>query len=363
MATVTPGLLIVGLIGEGADAKAAHYALTEDDKKVLQDPLIAGVILFARNFQSRTQIAQLVADIKALREPPLLVAVDHEGGTVQRFRQEGEFSTIVAMSTLGKLYDENPEEALRAAEHIGWLAASELLAVGIDMSFAPVLDVDAKTSEVIGLRAFHQNPEIIAHLAEYFIKGMHQAGMKAVGKHFPGHGHVVADSHLALPVDKRSLEDITGHDLCPYQHLIAHHRLDAVMTAHVVYEQVDKLAATFSSRWVQGILRQELDFKGVVFSDCILMHATDVMGTPVQRVPAALQAGCDMVLVCNDRAVVKALLADKKIREMCLARVERNVQCVTSLRGNQEQVSSWERLIASKDYQLAQDTLASLARF
>jgi beta-N-acetylhexosaminidase len=280
--------------------------LTDDDCKRLTHPLTGGVILFSRNFESPQQLAALTAQIHALRTPPLLIAVDHEGGRVQRFR-EG-FTAIPAMRELGIAWDANTGQAKQLAQDTGYVLATELRAHGVDLTFAPVLDVDFKRSSVIGDRAFHTDPEIIAPLAQALVHGFNLGGMSSVGKHFPGHGHVRADSHHEIPVDDRSYVDIEQCDLIPFRRLISS-GLGAVMPAHVIYPKVDAQPAGFSSKWLKQILRQQLEFDGVIFSDDLSMEGAKGAGDIVARANAALTAGCDMVLVCNDTDAADELLA------------------------------------------------------
>jgi beta-N-acetylhexosaminidase len=270
--------------------------LTAEDEKRLRHPLVGGVILFARNYESPGQLAELTAAIHALRTPSLLVAVDHEGGRVQRFR-EG-FTRIPAMRELGKIWDAHPQRARHLAQQAGYVLAAELRACGVDFSFTPVLDVDYGQSSVIGDRAFHGDPQAIAELAHSLLLGLKQGGMHSVGKHFPGHGYVQADSHLAIPVDEREFVDIELCDLVPFRRMMDY-GLSAVMPAHVIYPKVDSRPAGFSPVWLKQVLRGQLGFEGVIFSDDLSMEGATVAGGIVQRAEAALNAGCDMVLVCN----------------------------------------------------------------
>ena len=271
--------------------------LAADDVERLQHPLVGGVILFARNFAAPLQLIQLAHSIRELRSPSLLITVDHEGGRVQRFRHG--FTAIPPMRELGRLFDRDPAQALAAARGCGYVMGSELQAHGVDFSFAPVLDVDYGESGVIGDRALHANPDVIATLAEALQGGLHAAGMASVGKHFPGHGFVRADSHLEVPVDERPLSEIVAKDLVPFQRL-ARAGMGAVMPAHVIYPKVDARPAGFSGVWLQKILRDRLQFDGLVFSDDLTMEGARTAGGMVARANAALNAGCDMVLVCND---------------------------------------------------------------
>jgi beta-N-acetylhexosaminidase len=284
-------------------------ALTTEDEIRLRHPLVGGVILFTRNYESPGQLAELTASIHALRTPPLLIAVDHEGGRVQRFR-EG-FTRIPPMRELGRIWDEHPKRAKHLAQQTGYVLASELRACGVDFSFTPVLDVDYGASSVIGDRAFHADPQAISELAHSLLIGLKQGGMPTVGKHFPGHGFVRADSHLEIPVDERSYTDIELCDLIPFRQMVSC-GLTAVMPAHVIYPKVDPRPAGFSKVWLKDILRKELGFEGCIFSDDLSMEAATVGGGIVQRAEAALQAGCDMVLVCNNPDSADELLAGLK---------------------------------------------------
>ena len=277
-------------------------ALSPADRDLLVEPAVGGVILFSRNYESPGQLADLVAEIRNLRSPALLVAVDHEGGRVQRFRQG--FSRIPAMQKLGHEYEQDPEKARGLARTIGWLVGSELRAVGIDLAFAPCLDLDWGVSEVIGDRAFHRQPEVVAILATAYARGLQAGGMAAVGKHFPGHGAVVADSHLKLPVDRRDYSAILD-DMRPYERLVETNAIAGVMLAHVVYRNVDELPAGFSSYWIEEELRRRIGFGGGVFCDDLSMKATLPYGDMLQRSRRALRAGCDMILICNDRAAAE----------------------------------------------------------
>ncbi len=271
-------------------------SISETEKDLLLKPEVGGVILFTRNFESVAQVTELVREIHDLRSPRLLVAVDHEGGRVQRFH-EG-FSRIPAAACYAKTAGNDLEQSRQLSEHAGWLMAVELRACGIDFSFAPVLDLAHGLSGVIGDRAFHSKPATVATLAYAFMHGMNRAGMQAVGKHFPGHGGVVEDSHVAMPVDHRELEELLRSDIVPFESMIEN-KLAAIMPAHVIYDKVDDKPAGYSSFWIQNILRQRFGFQGVIFSDDLSMEAAGIAGGYGERAEAALDAGCDMALVCN----------------------------------------------------------------
>ena len=269
-------------------------SLSDDDLRRLHHPLTGGVILFARNYESRAQVTALCAEIHRAR-PGILIAVDHEGGRVQRFRSDG-FTRLPAMRSLGQLWDRDVLESCKAATALGYVLAAELRACGVDLSFTPVLDLDYGPSEVIGDRAFHRDPRVVTMLAKSINHGLLQAGMANCGKHFPGHGFVAADSHIAIPVDERDPKDILKEDAAPYGWLGM--SLSAVMPAHVIYPFFDSQPAGFSRKWL-SLLRDELGFDGVIFSDDLSMEGASVAGNVVQGAHAALKAGCDMVLVCN----------------------------------------------------------------
>ena len=271
-------------------------SISQQEKELLQHPQTGGVILFTRNFESIEQIQQLIRDIHDCREPHLLIAIDHEGGRVQRFH-EG-FTRIPPAQVFGKLYDKDQQQAREYTQQAGWLLAAELRAIGVDFSFAPVLDLAHGLSGVIGDRAFHSKAEVVATLAYAFMHGMQSAGMSAVGKHFPGHGGVVEDSHLALPTDRRDFDTLRRKDMLAFERIIKN-GLPAIMPAHVIYEQVDAKPAGYSSIWLQDILRNKMGFQGVIFSDDLTMEAACVAGSYSERAEQALAAGCDMVLVCN----------------------------------------------------------------
>ncbi|MGY8818166.1 MAG: beta-N-acetylhexosaminidase [Pseudomonadales bacterium] len=273
--------------------------LTAEDRQLLRQPEVGGLILFARNIENLLQVQELCRAIRAVR-PDLLLAVDQEGGRVQRLRRD--FVRLPAMREFA-----SRPNAQELAEICGWVMATEVLAVGLDFSFAPVLDLDYQRSAVVGSRAFEGDPQRASELAGAFIRGMHSAGMAATGKHFPGHGWAEADSHVAIPVDERGLDELRGQDLVPFRKLAA--ELDAVMPAHVIYPQIDDRPAGFSRRWLQDVLRDELGFRGLIFSDDLSMAGAHVVGDAASRIEAALMAGCDMGLVCNDRGAAELALS------------------------------------------------------
>ena len=275
----------------------------------LMDPLVAGVILFTRNFESIAQLKALTQAIHALRHPRLLIGVDHEGGRVQRFR--AGFTHIPPMRLLGQLHEANASLSYLNAEKIGWLLATELLSVGVDFSFTPVVDLDYGGSKVIGDRAFAMNPHTVSQLAFHLMLGMRKAGMACVAKHFPGHGYIEADTHTEMAIDDRPFAEIEQKDMQPFLSLIEN-GVDAIMPAHVIYSKVDNRPAGFSEHWLQGVLRKTCYFEGAIISDDMSMKAASEFGSASQRVLSALQAGCDLVLVCNDPEAVDEVLSKVK---------------------------------------------------
>jgi beta-N-acetylhexosaminidase len=281
----------------------AGQQLDDNDRRRLAHPLTGGLILFARNWVNRAQLTRLCTEIKAIR-PDVLICVDHEGGRVQRFRTDG-FTHLPPMRRLGEMWMDDAKAlpgsgamaAIDAATACGHVLASELRACGVDLAFTPVLDLDWGESGVIGDRAFHRDPRVVSVLARALMQGLLQAGMANCGKHFPGHGHVKADSHVAVPVDERPLAAILGDDARPYEWTST--ALTSVMPAHVIYSKVDASPAGFSRRWLQDILRGQMGFTGAIFSDDLSMEGASVAGSPTQGAIAALNAGCDMVLLCN----------------------------------------------------------------
>lgn len=323
----------------------AGTELTQEDIQLLRTPQVGGMILFSRNIKSPQQVRALTDHMRRIR-PDILIAVDQEGGRVQRLKQG--FTLLPAMGRLGELYLTEPEKAVDLAEQCGWLMAAEVLAVGIDFSFAPVLDLN-DVSDVIGDRGFAKNVQDIVPLASAFLKGMKRAGMANTGKHFPGHGSVKADSHVAAPVDSRSYDEIYNKDMQTFIQLMP--QLDALMPAHVIYDQVDPNPAGFSAYWIQNILRQELNFDGVLFSDDLTMQAACVAGGADARIQAALNAGCDMGLVCNDRSATFTALAG--IRDFALPNQER----LERMRGKIPEISVSETLNLGTEWEKIRDTV------
>ncbi len=293
-------------------------ALSDDDRRRLAHPAAGGVILFARNFQDCAQLAALTEEIERLREPALPICVDHEGGRVQRFR-EG-FSAIPPMRVLGKMWDRDRDLGRSAARACAYVIASELAAHGVDFSFAPVLDLDFGSSSVIGDRALHFDPTAVGALGASIVRGFADAGMAAVGKHFPGHGFAAADSHVDVPRDERPVSDIMKKDVLPFKKCIEA-GLAGVMPAHVIYTQADAEPAGYSRYWLQEVLRGKLGFEGLIFSDDLSMEGASTAGGIPERARAALAAGCDMVLLCNDPAGQEKLL--ESLGDVALANLER----------------------------------------
>ena len=326
-------------------------SLTDHERERLCHPLVGGVILFARNFSDRSQLTALCDEIHAARDEPLLIAVDHEGGRVQRFRDDG-FTAIPAMRSLGTLWETDTQLAQRLACDAGYVMAAELRACGVDFSFTPVLDLDYGLSEVIGTRAFHSDPCVVSALARALILGLGNAGMAACGKHFPGHGAVTADSHHAIPVDERGRDEIVRADAAPYTWL-GDLVLPSVMPAHVIYPEVDNQPAGFSKVWIQQILRGEMAYDGVVFSDDLTMEGATVAGDILARAQAALSAGCDMVLVCN-----RPDMADDLLARLHVTSDAQSVQRIQSLMPTSV-APVWDALQLNKRYQDARQRLRS----
>jgi beta-N-acetylhexosaminidase len=289
-------MLIIGLPGK---------TLTDADRRQLAAPQVSGVILFTRNFESRDQVIELIDDIRTERPEPFLVCVDQEGGPVQRFRDG--FTPLPALARLGALFERDEQAAIRAAEEHAWVMASEMRAIGIDLSFAPVVDL-ARGNRAIGERAFHADPQIASELAQAYLRGMRLAGMAATIKHFPGHGSVVEDTHFDAAIDNRSLEDLLATDLVPFADAVAS-GAEAVMIAHVTYPAVDARAAGFSRIWIEDVLRGELGFRGVVIGDDIGMAAAEQLGSIAVRIEGHLLAGCDLLLACSPAIVDEAIAA------------------------------------------------------
>ncbi len=340
----------------------AGLTLTKKDRLRLAHPLVGGIILFGRNWQDRQQLKALCRSIKKVR-PDLLICVDHEGGRVQRFRTDG-FTHLPPMRALGEQWLRNPLEATNAATACGYVLASELRACGVDFSFTPVLDLDYGESSVIGDRAFARDPRVVTLLAKSLMHGLRLAGMASCGKHFPGHGFVKADSHTDIPVDRRSLKAILSEDAAPYGWLST--TLDSLMPAHVIYPRVDARPAGFSARWLGDILRGQLRFTGAVFSDDLSMTgARQIDGQPVsptQAAVAALNAGCDLVLLCNQSLSGGAVL-DEWLDGMSEAHLrglwemdERSEARRLALLPQSPSVA-WDALMVSPEYMHALDLL------
>lgn len=289
-------MLIIGLAG---------HTLEEADRARLAAPQVSGVILFSRNFDDRDQVTALIDDIRAERGEPFLVCVDQEGGPVQRFR-EG-FTTLPPLARLGEQYDRDPRVAVSRAEEHAWLMASEMRAIGVDLSFAPVIDL-ARGNRAIGERAFHADPQVVSELAQAYLRGMRLAGMAATIKHFPGHGSIAEDTHFDAAVDPRPLDELLANDLVPFADAIAS-GAEAVMMAHVAYPAVDAHPAGYSRIWIEDILRGELGFRGLVFGDDIGMAAAESVGGIGARIEAHLLAGCDLLLACSPSIVDEAIRA------------------------------------------------------
>lgn len=285
------GALIISLDGK---------TLSAEEKDLLSHPMVGGVILFSRNYENRHQMKALCDAIKASRQLSPLILVDQEGGSVQRFLTE--FTKLPAMAYLGNLYDQSPELACQWAKEIAWLMAAELLSVGIDLSLAPVLDLHKNKNLAIRDRAFHAQPEIVVKLALSFIQGMHEAGMASTGKHFPGHGSVIADSHLSTPIDDRSYDEILKEDLQVFIEMKS--ELTALMSSHIIFPQIDSLPVTYSHKWLTDILKNKLQFNGIIFSDDLNMEGANFNLDDANRMQVAREAGCDFILFCNNRNAV-----------------------------------------------------------
>jgi beta-N-acetylhexosaminidase len=335
-----PGPVMLDVVGK---------TLSADDKRRLAHPMTGGVILFARHYESRAQLIALTEAIREVRED-LLIAVDHEGGRVQRFRTDG-FTVLPAMGKLGALWDSDVLHATKVTTAVGYILAAELRACGIDMSFTPVLDLNYGQSQVIGDRAFHRDPRVVTMLAKSLNYGLALAGMANCGKHFPGHGFATADSHVAMPVDDRPLEDILRDDVAPYDWLGL--ALASVIPAHVIYSQVDSKPAGFSRVWLQEVLRGKLRFPGAIFSDDLSMEAARQGGTLTEAASAALHAGCDMVLICNQPEEAEKVLDALRFTPSKESQARLKRMCP---RGK---ALKWSKLVAEPEYLQAQALLRS----
>ncbi len=339
---MTLGPLMIDLVGP---------SVQPEERDMLAHPLVGGVILFARNYESPEQLCELTRQIHAARNPPLLIAVDHEGGRVQRFRTG--FSRLPAARRIGHQFDTDHAGGLAAARHMGWLMAAELRAHGVDLSFAPTVDLDYGLNEAIGDRAWHATADVTAQLAVAYMLGMRDAGMAATAKHFPGHGAVRADSHVELPVDRRELADL-AEDLTPYRRLIAN-GLPGVMVAHILLPAEDAAPASLSARWIRGVLRTDLNFQGAVFTDDLSMGAVAAASDIVERCERALSAGCDMLLVCNDPAARSRALAGLAITPDPTSQLR-----LIRMRGGHERLTP-DQLRSTAPWMGAQELLARLA--
>ncbi|HEV3423791.1 MAG TPA: beta-N-acetylhexosaminidase [Paraburkholderia sp.] len=335
-----PGPVMLDVVGT---------TLTDDDRRRLAHPMTGGVILFARHYENRAQLVALTDAIRAVRDD-LLIAVDHEGGRVQRFRTDG-FTVLPAMGKLGVLWDSDVLHATKVTTAVGYILATELLACGVDMSFTPVLDLNYGQSQVIGDRAFHRDPRVVAMLAKSLNHGLALAGMANCGKHFPGHGFAQADSHVAVPVDERPLDVILRDDVAPYDWLGL--SLASVIPAHVIYPQVDSKPAGFSRVWLQDVLRGKLRFPGAIFSDDLSMDAARQGGTLTEAATAALQAGCDMVLICNQPAE-----AEKVLDALRFTPSKDSQQRIKRMHPRGKALK-WSKLVAEPEYLRAQTLLRS----
>jgi beta-N-acetylhexosaminidase len=325
--------------------------LDDDDIRRITHPLTGGVILFARNYENREQLVALTRAIHEAR-PGVLIAVDHEGGRVQRFKTDG-FTRLPPMRLLGKLWDKDVLASLRAATAVGFVLAAELRACGVDLSFTPVLDLDYGESGVIGDRAFHRDPRVVTLLAKSLNHGLSLAGMANCGKHFPGHGFVKADSHVDIPVDERAPEAVLEEDAAPYGWLNL--SLSAVMPAHVIYPEFDSQPAGFSKKWL-NVLRQDMHFTGVIFSDDLSMEGASVAGSVTDGANAALEAGCDMVLICNSPDKADQLLGELQLPSGFDASEAR----IAALLPQGAPALDWNGLQADERYREAQRVLAEL---
>ena len=338
MGNPTSGRLMVDLQG-------TH--LFSNDIELLQNAHVGGVILFARNMESREQLIDLVTAIRDV-SPHVLIAVDQEGGRVQRF--QNQFTRLPAMQVLGDVVNQNQDFSLSLLKDAGWLMASEILACGLDISFAPVLDVDRDTSIIIGDRAFSDQPDLVVNMAKAFIDGMSEAGMAATGKHFPGHGGIVEDSHLEAPVDHRTMAELAHRDLLPFTQLGKH--LGGIMTAHITFPHVDQQSVGFSQYWIQQILRKQLNFQGVVFSDDLTMKGADLAGGFREKAKLALEAGCDMILVCN---------APDGVQEVLEYMQDANIDgCSKIMQMRAKKSVSWQQLTEQPRYKEIVRNLANL---